>query len=204
MLELIAMVTMLIDHVGLIFFPDTEWFRIIGRIAFPLYGWFLVQGYQHTRNLKKYMWRLFWLASLSQIPYTLALQKVEFNVIFTLLLALFALYTIDHVQEERIKSFLLLGIFGTALVIPVDYGVYGILLILLLRYFSNVQLIVYHMILNLFFLIAYGVELWIQLFSIAGTILIVFLPAYHPLTRNRWLYRSFYPAHLAVLFFISL
>jgi hypothetical protein len=45
MLKFIAMLTMLVDHIGVIFFPRIEFLRIIGRIAFPLYSWFLVQGY---------------------------------------------------------------------------------------------------------------------------------------------------------------
>jgi len=201
-LEWIAMLTMLIDHVGLIFFPDQEWFRIVGRIAFPLYCWFLVQGYQHTRNLKKYMWRLFWLACISQIPYTLAFNQWELNVIFTLLLGLLALYTMDHIQEEKTKWSFIFGIFIAGTIIPMDYGIYGILLILLFHSYSNRKLIAYHMIQNLVFLFAYGEGFWLQLFSILGSILIVLLPSYHPLTRFRWLYRSFYPVHLAILFFV--
>ncbi|MBP1930014.1 hypothetical protein J2Z37_000001 [Ammoniphilus resinae] len=202
MLEWIAMLTMLIDHVGLIFFPDREWFRIIGRIAFPLYCWFLVQGYRHTRNLKKYMWRLFLLACISQIPYTLALGQWELNVIFTLLLGLLALYSIDHIQDEKTKWFFTLGIFIAAVAIPMDYGLYGILLILLFHSFDEGKLILRHFFLNLLFLFAYGVDFGIQLFSILGSILIVLFPSYQPLTKYRWLYRSFYPAHLTILFFV--
>lgn len=206
MLQIIAMITMLIDHVGLIFFPNTDLFRIIGRIAFPLYSWFLVQGYLYTRELQKYMWRLFGLACLSQIPYTLALQQWEFNVIFTLLLALFALHTIDHVPDGTTKSLIILGIFCAAVFIPMDYGLYGIILILLLRYFTREKLVGYHLILNLLYFFTYGIGFWIQLFSIVGTILIAYLPGQRPITRNRWLwlYRTFYPAHLTVLFFLYL
>jgi hypothetical protein len=205
LLQLIAMTTMLIDHIGFIFFPNTEFLRVIGRIAFPLYSWFLVQGYRHTKDVKKYMWRLFWLACLSQIPFTLALQVWELNVIFTLLLALFALYTIDHVADASTKFPLILLIIFASFVIPMDYGLYGVLLILLLRYFSNWNLIFYHMLLNLVFLYFYGSGYMIQFFSIAGTVLIFYLSDYKPyisVIRGRWLYRSFYPAHLLLLFII--
>lgn len=205
MLQLIAMTTMLVDHVGLIFFPGTSIFRIVGRIAFPLYSWFLVQGYLHTRNHKKYMWRLFWLACASQIPYSLALQQLEFNVIFTLLLSLIALYAVEHISSEALKIIVISGVFSSAILVPMDYGLYGILLIFILRYFDQWRMIGCHMLLNLMFFLIYGPSYWIQLFSIFGTVLIA--NAYPILFRSvvihKWIYRSFYPAHLAILFLIS-
>ena len=51
-LQLIAMITMLIDHVGAAFFPDQLEWRVIGRISFPIYAYCIVLGYRHTKNLK--------------------------------------------------------------------------------------------------------------------------------------------------------
>ncbi|TFE28656.1 TraX family protein [Cohnella luojiensis] len=204
MLQIIAMITMLVDHVGLIFFPDTSLFRIVGRIAFPLYSWFLVQGYLHTRNHKKYMQRLFWLACASQIPYSLALQQLEFNVIFTLLLSLIALYALDHLTPA-LKIIVISGVFSSAILVPMDYGLYGILLIFILRYFNQWGMIGCHMLLNLMFSLIYGPGYWIQLFSIFGTVLIAnaYPIPYRSVVIGKWLYRSFYPAHLAILYLIS-
>ncbi len=205
MLQLIAMATMLIDHIGYIFFPDSQLYRIVGRLAFPLYCWFLVQGYLHTRNLKNYMYRLFGLACLSQIPYNLAFQQVEeLNVIFTLLLSIIALYILDHVEGYRLKSILLLGVMSTAILVPMDYGLYGVALVLIYRYLDQRRLVRYHMLLNLFFFAAYGIGYWIQFFSIFATILIGLPYSYRFMPRIKPLYRSFYPLHLAVLFVISM
>ena len=47
-LKLIAAVLMLVDHVGVIFFPDTLLFRIIGRPALPIFSFFIAEGYAHA------------------------------------------------------------------------------------------------------------------------------------------------------------
>jgi len=204
MLQFIAMLTMLVDHLGVVFFPKAEILRIIGRIAFPLYSWFLVQGYYKTSNRKKYVWRLFLIALLAQIPFTLALQSWELNVIFTLLLAFLTLYVLDLHIEEIFKTGLIIFISMISLVVPMDYGLYGILLIIIFRYSDRKRMVTYHMLLNTMYLIVYGVGYWIQLFSIIGTFIIVYRNAFISLPSNRWLYRSFYPGHLAILYLISL
>jgi len=58
-LKLLACITMLIDHIGAIFFPDIMFIRIIGRVAFPIYAFLITEGYSRTKNLKRYMSRLF-------------------------------------------------------------------------------------------------------------------------------------------------
>lgn len=92
------------------------------------------------------------------------------------------------------------AVFGIAIFIPMDYGLYGVLLIFIFRYFEHWKLIVCHMLLNLFFFLIYGPGYWIQLFSIVGTILIVYPLKYRFPSIPKWIYRSFYPAHLAILY----
>ena len=88
-LKCIALITMIIDHVGAILYPEARVLRIIGRIAFPIYAFLVAEGFYHTKNVKKYMLRLLLFALVSEIPFDLALtgQILEFghqNVFFTL------------------------------------------------------------------------------------------------------------------------
>ncbi len=63
-LKWIAIITMIIDHIGAVLYPvsqypDMAFLRIIGRIAFPIFAFLIVEGYRHTGNLKAYAVRLF-------------------------------------------------------------------------------------------------------------------------------------------------
>lgn len=89
-LKLIAIVTMLIDHIGYMFFPHIQLFRTIGRIAFPIFAYQIALGYKNTSNLPKYSLRLFVFALISYLPYVwfnadLEPNYIAFNVMFLLL-----------------------------------------------------------------------------------------------------------------------
>ena len=103
-LKLIAVVTMLIDHVGYIFFPRLLWLRFIGRCAFPIYAFLLVQGYRHTHSCAKYLGRLALFSILSEVCFDLAFEGrwpdwSYQNVFFTLALGLCALWCVDHADK---------------------------------------------------------------------------------------------------------
>ena len=88
-LKLIAVITMLIDHVGLAIFPQYAGMRIIGRLAFPLYCFLLTEGAVYTKNWLAYAGRLFLFALLAEVPFDLVLARTPVysgyqNVFWTL------------------------------------------------------------------------------------------------------------------------
>ena len=97
---------MAIDHVGCVLFPYQVGFRIVGRLAFPIYVWLLVIGFLHTSNLAKYMGRMAIFALLSEIPFDLAFfGRPDFqgqNVFFTLFGCLVMLRLFHRALQSQI------------------------------------------------------------------------------------------------------
>jgi hypothetical protein len=200
-MQIIAMLTMLIDHIGYLFFPGEIAWRYVGRIAFPIYCYALVQGYIHTSSRPKYLFRLLLIAVIAQIPYNLSINPGGWNVVFTLLLSAIVLVILDKLSN------LWLGIPVVIIAIvlmdyfPIDYNAYGLLLVLIFRYTKSYWLVGAHLALNLFYMFY---NFWtVQMFSILPTLLIVLIPAlWGYLERRRvprWVWWSFYPAHLLIL-----
>jgi hypothetical protein len=204
-MQWIAMLTMLIDHVGAIFFPGQAGLRIIGRIAFPIYAYALVQGYQYTSSRPKYLLRLIGLALVAQLPFQLALGIKGLNVIVTLCLCCVVLQLLDKFKSTTLAMGVTVAFAIVMEWIPMDYGAYGLFLVLIFRYLKSWEMLFAHLVLNLIFWWSHG---WfIQLASIAPTIVIAYGSLlWHKLeqrTTPRWLWRGFYPAHLVVLALIS-
>lgn len=204
-IQFLAMLTMLIDHVGAVWFPDQEAWRIIGRLSFPIYAYAMVLGYYRTSNYNRYLGRLALLAILSQLPYQLAFQTNEVNVIATLFVCLLLLRLLDLWSGQVWLQF---GAVTASLLllesIPFDYGAYAALLVLIFRYSTSHLMVLLHFCLNLIGLLTYG---WVlQLFSLFTTMLIVYLPefigALNRIRVPRMLWRSFYPLHLTLIFII--
>lgn len=132
-LKLLAMLAMTADHIGAVFFPEIPLLRWIGRLAMPVLCFFIGEGLRHTRSPRRYLLRLTGFALLSERPLTwLFMAGIEWghqNVYFTLALGLLALWAI---QSRGMEGWLLaLTAALAAELLGCDYGMYGVLLILL-------------------------------------------------------------------------
>jgi len=148
-LKYIALITMTLDHIAAVLLPyDSSLytaFRGIGRIAFPLYCFLLVEGYLHTSNKKAYAGRLFLFAILSEIPFDTALFHFPLvtvpsalfshqNVFFTLTAAFLAMWLMDYYWfKTRWTGFAWLAVLGfIAELLHFDYGLTGVLVVMIL------------------------------------------------------------------------
>ena len=147
-LKIIAMILMLIDHLWATIIPGNQWMTNIGRLAFPIFAFLIVEGFTHTSDFKKYVKRLFIFGLISEIPFNLIytgsfIFPFHQNVIFTLLLGLLCINEIDKIKNNRKSKNIIIGtlkILGLLLIGTVgfvDYGITGILTIIVFYIFRN-------------------------------------------------------------------
>ena len=207
-IKIMAILSMFIDHVGVIFFPQQVIFRIIGRIAFPLFAYQIGVGFTHTRNEKKYFLRLLLFGAAIQLFYMLVAPITgeypwNLNIFFTLALGVAAIFSYER---KWYILFLCMIIMPSVLTltnsINVDYGTYGILLIFIMYAQKDDfrKLALYTT--GLTFAFCFVVGSYIQVYCVAALLFIVkpfSLKAYIPSS----VFYIFYPLHLAILYGIS-
>lgn len=132
---------MFCDHAGYAFLGSFSFFNLIGRIAFPIFAFQIVQGYIHTSNFKKYALRLLIFACISQIPFMMFLSTFSntfyLNIFFTLFLGIICLYGYDKIKNKYLGVLFTILICIVAHFIQVDYGAYGVAVIFLFYIFSK-------------------------------------------------------------------
>ena len=196
-LKLLAILAMTADHIGAVFFPEIPLLRWIGRLAMPVLSFFIGEGLRHTRSPRRYLLRLTGFALLSELPFDLTFYGgIEWghqNVYFTLALGLLALWAI---QSRGMEGWLLaLTAALAAELLGCDYGMYGVLLILLLDRFHRArsEQLAGAALLNLAF---FGLQ--------TQTLSLIALPLLWLYNGKRGrddrrLFYLYYPAHLCVL-----
>ena len=243
-LKIIALATMLIDHIGAVVLwrymeatgQYSDWIvteyqllRYIGRMAFPIYCFLLVEGFLHTRNVGKYALRLGIFALLSEIPFDMAFNYSYWdpssnNVFFTLFIGLLLVWGISVVEkfyefwmEKKLDAFiggLATVAVGVLMVVPAmflaekvlctDYGMAGVVAILVLYLFRKNRYLAFTL-----SIMALGVLLSNSSEYLA---LIMLYPlSLYDGTRgdrggkiHKWLFYGFYPVHLLVLVLICM
>jgi len=235
MLKLIATVTMLIDHIGatLVYsaylaawnagdyaqsnalVPVYQTMRIIGRIAFPIYCFLLVEGFHYTRNVKKYLSRLAIGMLLSEIPFDMAfsgyIDWTGSSVMVTLLLGCLMMEGMKRL-EGFWKVLPILPAVWIAELLGTDYAGHGIALIAMLYLTKGLPREKLWRTVGFVILLWFGVTVTIggvavpmELFGLIGLVP-MFLYDGKKLTKNKWVqwgFYLFYPVHITVLWILD-
>lgn len=215
-LKLIAMVTMVIDHVGYVFYPELGWMRLIGRMAFPIYCFLLVEGFYHTSNVKKYMGRLAVFAILSEFPFDLMANAggdyfAGQNIFFTLLLGLMAIYFIDEFEKMYRMSYFSKTMFNVliaivfssiAMLLKTDYSALGVFYIVIFYLYRGRPLFIFlciEIITIYFYGGIYG-QRQMNSQNFAG-FAVLFTALYNGKQgpKIKYVFYAFYPVHLLVI-----
>lgn len=208
-LKLLAIVFMVVDHLGYYFFPDIQEFRIIGRLSFPLFAWMIANGFIHTHNPKSYLTRLVLFAFISQIPYNLVNSGgLELNIFFTLATGLFCLIYIKAHKFRAIPIVFILAFLAEKL--EFNYGAYGVFTIIIFYlFYSRPLLAALTLIFNTMIFYVFvrypnvPVSHALQFFAPVSVIFIYFCNEKQG-PRYKYLFYIFYPLHLFIIYLVKL
>lgn len=204
-LKIIAMIAMFLDHMNYLFYDNVTWLNYVGRIAFPIFAWQIAVGFEKTRDVKLYAFRLLVLALISQPLFILyfgdVLSYYVFNTIFTLLLGLLCLCAIKKSDKLGIVVTILSCILAQCL--HFDYGAFGIIMIVIFYLFrENKGLMLAAQAINL---ISYKFmhPNSIEMYCIVAFLLILLYNGKRG-HNLKYLFYVFYPLHLLVLYILKL
>ena len=198
-LKIIGIIAMVIDHIGIMFFPQVSILRIIGRLVLPIFAFGIVTGYKYTSNVDKYFWRIFWFGVLSQIPFMLSIGTPTLNIMFSLSLGLLFIYFWDTK-----KYLFMLAIIGVIYFVPIEYDFYGLAMIFIFYIFQNNKIAnIYLQTINSLFYFVFHFSL-IQFYALGGILIALYLPQTNKqISLNKYFFYWFYPTHLFILFLIK-
>lgn len=226
-LHIMAMVFMLCDHLWGTIVPGNDWLTCIGRITFPIYAFLLVEGYFHTKDLKKYVLRLLTFAVISEIPFNLAMGSSFFyplhqNVLWSFLISIGLIHWNELVKDKQIWKRVLVALativiaYIGGIITFVDYYNAGILMVLAFYCFKDRKWWCYlGQLVCLWYInfemlggLSYEVTIFGETHFIArqGFALLALIPIWlyrgkqgaHSKTLQ-YVYYAFYPVHLLIL-----
>ena len=216
-LKLIALITMTIDHVGMLLLPRVRILRAIGRIAFPIFAYMIAEGCQHTRNRRKYLLSMVSLAAICQVVYFFAMGSLFMCVLVTFSLSIGLIYISDYAHAGGRFGTVglyaaLCGIFFLCylahdLLFPktdfgIEYGLWGVLLPVFAHFGARKQKKLQYFTAGLALLcLTWG---GIQWFSMAAIPLIALYNGKRGKRKMKYLFYIYYPAHLVAIYFLSL
>ena len=213
-LKTIAIICMFIDHAACImlergvglsgnFYMIDRVMRGIGRLAFPIFCFGIVEGFCHTRNSREYLKRLILFALISEIPFDLAFRGSFFNmsyqnVFWTLAFGLSALmvYT-DPLMDGWKKTLGLLACFFVPYIFHTDYSIYGVLTIFVMFYFRKEPLKM-----CMAGLIVLLLQSRLEVWAVFGFLLILLYNGERGRGMKQLFY-LFYPLHLLLLVYFK-
>ena len=213
-LKILAMISMTLDHIGLLLLPRWILLRVLGRLAMPIYAYMIAEGCRHTRDRKRYFLRIAGMAALCQAVYFFAMGSVYMCILVAFSLSILLIGAIENYQKKRDRASQILAfaslllVFFLCVALPellpgtdfgVDYGIAGVLLPVLV-YFGSEK--TKYLTAGLFLLgFGYGGVQWLALAAVP--LLGMYNGQKGDRNLGKWFY-LYYPAHLVVLHGISL
>ena len=207
-LKIIAAIAMLIDHVGLMFFPHNILLRILGRLAFPIFAFMIAEGCKYTRNRRRYLGQMLALAIGCQIVYFIADGSMYLSILFTFSLSILMIFALQYCKAKpsALSSLLFLtsvaAVYALNCLVAIDYGFWGSMVPVFAAALQDTKLDTIPA--NVAMLgIGLALLAWsaggIQIFSLAALPLLLMYSGRRGKGNMKYFFYIFYPAHLAAL-----
>lgn len=217
-LKIIAMIAMLIDHIGAYLFPEVMILRIIGRLAFPIFVFMIAEGCFYTKNRLKYLLHLLILGLGCQVVYFFFMDSLYMGILITFSLSIITIYAIDYYLENKslisiILMFItILGVSYLTGVLPsiykehdymFDYGIIGVFTPVFI-YYSKFKLIKLITLAILLILLSVYYDTPQILYSLVSIPLLLLYNNTRGKYKLKYLFYIFYPLHLIIIYLIGL
>jgi len=224
-LKIIAAISMVIDHLGAEVFPGIVIFRVLGRLAFPIFSYCIYEGCRYTHHKVKYLLGMIIMALVYLIVYALYAHRLYGNIFFTLALSICVIYAIRFWKKKSHESFAR-GCFGfvvftvTALLacaisvmLSVDYGFCGVMLPVFLEVASDFtenrnlsprlcqRIMLLSFAIGLCFLALE--KTYVQWFGLLALVPLSFYDGSRGKWHMKFFFYLFYPAHMALIELIA-
>ena len=222
-LKIIAAVSMVLDHVGIMFFPKIIVFRILGRLAFPIFAFMIAEGCRYTRSKLRYFSGIFILAFLCQSVYFIAMRSTDLSILVTFPLSVLVIYALQDFKSKAydkscpgarklisclVLLLAVLGVYILSRIAVLDYGFWGCMCPVFAALLhpadrsggtwrSEPRVHALAMCLPLAML---SLQMqWVQPFCFASVLLLMFYRGRRGKLNMKYFFYIFYPAHLALL-----
>ncbi|MBE6655448.1 MAG: hypothetical protein E7609_01085 [Ruminococcaceae bacterium] len=216
-LKIIAMLAMLIDHIGVYLFPRVLALRAVGRLAFPIFAYMIAEGCAHTKSRRRYLLTIAGLGILCQVVATVVTRTLYQNILLTFSFSIAIVYCADawkRAQRHRTRLFASLALFHIAFVVILlpwllenygfafDYGALGVFLPIGLYYLPKKgHRLIFLTVTLIAFTVLWGG--WIRLFSFLAVPLLALYNGKRGKAKLKYLFYIFYPTHLVLLYLIA-
>ena len=207
-LKLIAAAAMLLDHMGILLFPGVRLFRILGRLAYPIFAFMIAEGCRYTRSKLRYFLMIFGLGAACQVVYFFFSGDTYLNILLTFSCSILLIYALQASYEGQRKALWsvlfcagFLAVYGLDRLITIDYGFWGVMAPVFvgfahIRKFPRWTSV---LLLAVALLLLAGDLGGIQHYSLLSVPLLLLYSGGRGKASMKYFFYIFYPVHLAVL-----
>ena len=218
-LKIIGIITMTIDHIGYILFPQFVILRIIGRMAFPIFAYMIAEGCNYTKNKEKYFFSVFGTGLICSTAMYITEKNLYQSILITFACSIALIFAVEKIRRQtdgtQSKDKVIWVLIALGLIIAyyslfqlkiihglkTDYGFYGIITPVLVWLGSGKQEKLLALALGLF-LISIDTG-GIQIFSFAALAILYLYNGERGKKAAKGFFYFYYPTHLAILYGIA-